>query len=163
MRTILCLLVVIVGVTECLAQSRQEAEYYLAAYAEHYRVPLDFARALVQQESSWRVCAVSRKGAAGLMQLMPQTAARLGVSNACDLKQNVSGGIRYLAWLIEKFNGDLRLAAAAYYAGESIVAKRGLNYANPDVVRYVATLRRHVGQQPNPAIKLRKTQGDHRP
>jgi soluble lytic murein transglycosylase-like protein len=92
---------------------RDEAQYYVRAYAQHYGVPLAFVRAIVQQESSWRRCAVSRKGAAGLMQLMPQAAKRLGVQDRCNLSQNVSGGVRYLAWLIREFHGDLRLAAAA--------------------------------------------------
>ena len=78
------------------------------------------------------------------MQLMPATAARLNVRNRCDINQNVSGGVRYLAWLMNKFHGDLRLAAAAYYAGERVIAARGLQYANPDVVAYVAGIRRTV-------------------
>src|SRR2546421_8907522 len=81
----------------CAQQSRQEAEYYLAAYARHYGVPLDFARAVVEQESGWQPCAVSPKGAAGIMQLMPETADRLGVRNRCNVRENISGGIRYLA------------------------------------------------------------------
>src|SRR5215472_426462 len=115
-----------------------EAEYYLAAYANHYGIPLDFARAVVEQESGWHVCAISKKGAAGIMQLMPQTAVRLGVRNRCNLEQNISGGIRYLAWLMNKFHGELRLVAAAYYAGERAIERRGLKYSNPDVVTYVA-------------------------
>jgi soluble lytic murein transglycosylase-like protein len=129
------------------SDSRNQAEYYLAAYANHYRVPLDFARAVVQQESGWQACAVSRKGAAGIMQLMPETAARLGVRDRCNVQQNISGGIRYLAWLMNKFHGELRLVAAAYYAGERVIAARGLAYANHDVVLYVANIRRRVEQQ----------------
>ena len=120
---------------------RDEAEYYARAYAAHYHVPLPFVRAVVQQESSWHLCAVSPKGAKGLMQLMPQTAARLGVKDPCNANQNVSGGVRLLAWLIQQFHGDLRLVAAAYYAGENRVARRGLNYRNRDVVAYVTRLR----------------------
>jgi soluble lytic murein transglycosylase-like protein len=118
-----------------------EAEYYVSAYAHHYGVPVEFARAVVQQESGWRVCVVSNKGAVGLMQLMPQTAIRLGVKDRCNINENVEGGVRYLAWLMKEFNGDLRLVAAAYYAPEQIVARRGLNYRNPDVVDYVSRLR----------------------
>lgn len=130
---------------------RDEAEYYAKAYAQHYHVPLPFVRAVVQQESSWRLCAVSPKGAKGLMQLMPQTAARLGVTDRCNANQNVSGGVRLIAWLIQQFHGDLRLVAAAYYAGENRVARRGLNYRNPDVVGYVARLRRlYVEAMPQP-------------
>ena len=128
-------------------EDRQEAEYYVAAYAQHYRVPVEFARALVEQESAWRRCAISSKGAAGLMQLMPDTARRLGVQDRCDLRQNISGGVRYVAYLMAKFHGDLRLVAAAYYAGERVVESKGLRYSNPDVVAYVARLRERFERQ----------------
>jgi soluble lytic murein transglycosylase-like protein len=75
------------------------------------------------------------------MQLMPMTARNLRVSDRCNIDQNVSGGVRYLAWLIQKFHGDLRLASAAYYAGENIVSRRGLAYRNPEVVAYVSRMR----------------------
>ena len=127
--------------------NRQVAEYYLDACANHYGVPLDFARAVVEQESGWRICAISPKGAAGIMQLMPQTAVRLRVRDRCNLEENISGGIRYLAWLMNKFHGELRLVAAAYYAGERVVEVRGLAYANRDVVLYVASIRERVERQ----------------
>ena len=127
--------------------SRQEAEYYVAAYARHYGVPIGFVRALVEQESGWHTCAVSQKGAAGLMQLMPETARRLNVQNRCNVRQNVSAGVRHLAYLMARFHGDLRLVAAAYYAGERVIEKRGLRYANPDVVHYVTSIRERVGRQ----------------
>jgi soluble lytic murein transglycosylase-like protein len=138
------LLVIFAGTS--LAQTstgpkRREAEYYVAAYAQHYRVPVPLVRAVVERESNWRTCAISPKGAAGLMQLMPMTAQRLGVRDRCRMDQNVSGGVRYLAWLIQLFHGDLRLAMAAYYAGENIVSRRGLAYRNPDVVGYVSRIR----------------------
>ncbi len=75
------------------------------------------------------------------MQLMPLTARNLRVYDRCNIDQNVSGGVRYLAWLIQKFHGDLRLASAAYYAGENTVSRRGLAYRNPDVIAYVSRLR----------------------
>ena len=124
--------------------SRQEAEYYVAAYAWYYHVPVVFVRAVVEQESGWHRCAVSAKGAVGLMQLMPGTAARLNVRDRCNIQQNVSGGVRYLAWLKSKFHGDLRLVAAAYYAGEHAIEGRELKYSNPDVVAYVASIRARV-------------------
>jgi len=102
-----------------------------------YRVPVEFVRALVEQESAWRRCAISSKWAAGLMQLMPGTARRLGVQDRCDLRQNISGGVRHLAYLMARFHGDLRLVAAAYYAGESVIEAKGLRYSNPDVVAYM--------------------------
>ena len=135
------------GYGQSQSNNREAAEYYLAAYTNHYGVPLDFARAVVEQESGWQICAISPKGAAGIMQLMPQTAIRLGVRNRCNLEQNISGGIRYLAWLMNKFHGELRLVAAAYYAGERVVEARGLAFANRDVVLYVASIRERVEQQ----------------
>src|SRR6478672_6801383 len=117
------LLFVLISVGACWARtgndSRQEAEYYVAAYAQYYHVPVEFVRALVEQESGWQRCPVSSKGAAGLMQLMPGTATRLKVRDRCNINQNVSGGVRYLTWLVNRFHGDLRLVAAAYYAGEN--------------------------------------------
>jgi soluble lytic murein transglycosylase-like protein len=134
------------AVTSCWAQSprpanRPESEYYVAAYAQHYGVPIPLVRAIVERESSWRPCAVSPKGAVGLMQLMPATAQHLGVADRCNIDQNVSGGVRYLARLVDKFHGDLRLATAAYYAGENIIGRRGLAYCNPEVVAYVSHIR----------------------
>jgi len=152
MNKLFCATFFIFQVLSCQAQSpqpavRREAEYYVTAYAEHYRLPVAFVRAIVQQESSWRPCPVSPKGAAGLMQLMPLTAARLGVRDRCNMSENVSGGVRYLAWLIRKFSGDLRLAAAAYLAGEAVIARRGLLYRNREVVAYVSRIRKSYQDQ----------------
>ena len=122
-------------------QDHHEAEYYVSMYARHYHVPVPFVSAIIERESNWRACAVSPKGAKGLMQLMPATARRLGVRDRCNINQNISGGVRYLAWLMHLFHNDLRLVAAGYYAGEDIVARRGLSYHNPDVVAYVARIR----------------------
>jgi len=150
MRSVL-LLALIAASTGCWAtttqQTRREAEYYVAVYARHYGVPVDFARSIVEQESGWQRCAVSSKGAVGVMQLMPETAQRLGVQDRCNVKQNVSAGVRYLAWLMKQFNGDLRLVAAAYYAGEHPIMRRGLKYSNPDVVSYVSSVRARVESQ----------------
>lgn len=121
--------------------SRFEAEYYVTAYAQHYRIPVALVEAVVERESNWRSCAISPKGAVGLMQLMPSTAQYLRVRDRCNIDQNVSGGVRHLAWLVQRFGGDFRLALAAYYAGEDIVARRGLAYRNPDVVAYVSRIR----------------------
>lgn len=147
----LALLLVFVFGLPCLAQScqesRRQAEYYAAAYAKHYGLPIEFVRAVIERESGWHPCAVSVKGAMGLMQLMPETAARLGVRDRCDVKQNISGGLRYLASLNQKFHGDLRLVAAAYYAGEHAIGNRGLAYSNRDVVAYVASVRSGVERQ----------------
>jgi soluble lytic murein transglycosylase-like protein len=81
--------------------------------------------AVISVESGYDAKAVSRKGAQGLMQLMPQTALRFGVHNALDPLENVRGGARYLKWLLAYFNGDLRLALAGYNAGENEVVRAG--------------------------------------
>lgn len=132
--------------------ARIETEYYVTAYSEHCRVPIALARAIVERESNWQPCTVSSEGAVGLMQLMPATAKRLGVTDRCDLDQNVAGGVRYLAWLMQRFHKDLRLAAAAYYVGEDRIGRRGLAYRNSDVVAYVLTIRttylREAGIEP---------------
>jgi soluble lytic murein transglycosylase-like protein len=137
--------------------THREAEYYVTAYAQHYQVPLPLVRAIIEVESNWRVCPVSPKGAAGLMQLMPVTAQRLGVRDRCNIDQNVSGGVRYLKWLIERFPNDLRLVTAAYYAGEDIVGRRGLAYRNSDVVAYVAKIRAIYERQAGSKDTVRKT------
>lgn len=120
---------------------RSEAEYYAAAYAQHYRVPVPLVRAVIEQESNWKACTVSPKGAVGLMQLMPLTAQRLGTRDRCDINENISSGVRYLAWLMQQFHGDLRLVMAAYYAGEDVVRRQGLGYRNPAVIAYVSGIR----------------------
>lgn len=158
----LCLVLFACGVFCCQAQptrtpTRLEAEYYVAAYAQHYRVPIAFVQAIVAQESAWHPCAVSLKGAVGLMQLMPSTAARLKVRDRCNVHENVAGGVLYLAWLMRRFRGDLRLVAASYIAGEDVVTRRGLAYRNPEVVTYVSRIRAHcrpqlvVNRRENPA------------
>jgi soluble lytic murein transglycosylase-like protein len=140
------LIVVFCAASTCRAQSgarmtRIEAEYYVEAYAKHYQVPLALVRAIVDRESNWQLCTVSPKGALGLMQLMPMTAKTLGVTDRCSLNQNVSGGVCYLAWLMQRFHNDLRLVAAAYYVGEGRIGSRGLAYQNSDVFAYVSGIR----------------------
>jgi soluble lytic murein transglycosylase-like protein len=146
MRPALILAQVLSAISICWPQSpkpqaRLEAEYYVTAYAQHYRVPITLVRAIVERESHWQPCTISPKGAVGLMQLMPATARRLGVGDRCNVDQNVSGGVCYLAWLMQQFHNDFRLVAAAYCAGEHVVRRRDLAYCNPDVVSYVARIR----------------------
>ncbi|MDA2913993.1 lytic transglycosylase domain-containing protein [Acidobacteriia bacterium AH_259_A11_L15] len=81
--------------------------------------------AIIQVESAWNPRARSRKGALGLMQLMPATGARFGVRDFFDPKQNVTGGVRYLRFLLDRFDNDPQLALAAYNAGENAVAAAG--------------------------------------
>ena len=108
-----------------------------ALYASAFKVPVELVDAVIQVESSWNPYAVSIKGAAGLMQLMPATAIRFGVHDRFDIEENIRGGVAYLAWLIRLFKGDLRLAVAAYQVGESQILLRGLAYSSPEVFEYV--------------------------
>src|SRR5687768_16414514 len=81
--------------------------------------------AIMHQESSFKPRAMSHKGARGLMQLIPPTASRFGVTNIWDPKQNIEGGARYMRFLLDLFSGDVRLALAGYNAGEGAVMKYG--------------------------------------
>jgi len=89
--------------------------------AERHKVDPALVRAVIETESNWNPAARSRKGAMGLMQLIPTTAQRFGVNDAFNPKQNVDAGVRYLKTLLERYNGNLDLALAAYNAGEGAV------------------------------------------
>lgn len=117
---------------------REFSERCAASYAAAFEVPVELVEAVIQVESGWNPYAVSRKGAAGLMQLMPATAARFGVRDRFNIEENIRGGVAYLAWLIRLFNGDLRLAVAAYQVGESQILSRGLAYSSREVFLYVS-------------------------
>ncbi len=95
----------------------------ITAAAKDYGVDEAVVRAIIHAESAFNPNALSRVGAQGLMQLMPATARRFGVSNAFDASQNIRGGVQYLAFLLKRFKGDLRLVAAGYNAGEGAVDK----------------------------------------
>jgi hypothetical protein len=86
---------------------------------------VDFAliKAVIRAESGFNPTAISRKGAKGLMQLMPETASRMNVSNIFNPKENIEGGVRYLKYLLSLFDNDLRLSLAAYNAGENLVSE----------------------------------------
>ncbi|HZO93330.1 MAG TPA: lytic transglycosylase domain-containing protein [Candidatus Baltobacteraceae bacterium] len=93
--------------------------------AATWQVDPALLKAVIANESGFDANATSRTGAQGLMQLMPETAASLGVRDAYDPVQNVAGGARYLRGLLDRFGGDMRLAVAAYNAGPGAVEKYG--------------------------------------
>ena len=102
---------------------RQNLEMVIEKYARQYGVDQDLVWAVIRQESGFNAHAVSPKGAMGLMQLMPGTAAMLGVADAFDVEQNIAGGIKYLERCLSQFNQDVGLALAAYNAGPDNVVK----------------------------------------
>lgn len=113
----------------------------------------DLLRAVIEQESAYLPCAISPKGARGLMQLMPGTAADLGIADPFDASQNVDGGARFLGQLLERYGGNLVLALAAYNAGPARVDAAGGVPLIPETAKYVsAILGKLADQEPSPAI-----------
>ncbi len=108
----------------------QNTKLYMTQFADNisqasasYNVEQAFIRAVIHAESAFNPLARSRKGAMGLMQLMPFTAKEMGVRNASDPQENIQGGVKYLAGLLRTFDGDQNLAAAAYNAGPNAVVR----------------------------------------
>ena len=97
--------------------------YEIDAAAKKYQVDPALVRAVIHAESAFKPGARSKKGALGLMQLMPDTAKDMGVVNALSPEENIQGGVRYLAWLLEEHRGNTLLATAAYNAGPGAVKR----------------------------------------
>lgn len=100
--------------------------------ASKYKVDYDLVRAVIKAESDFNPSAISPKGAKGIMQLMPETAQDMAVCNIFNPRENIEGGVKYLRRLLNMFNNDLKLAVAAYNAGENAVI--GYNYTIPPYV-----------------------------
>lgn len=133
----LCLSVASSAASPEVRPVRPYAEQMANRYAAEYGVSAALVRAVIRVESNWNPAALSNKGAMGVMQLMPGTAKTLGVDHPYWIYQNIQGGTAYLAFLLSRFEGDWRLALAAYYAGPAVIEKRGLRYASPEVFAYV--------------------------
>jgi soluble lytic murein transglycosylase-like protein len=115
------------GVRDGSPERYSRYDAHIREAAALYRLPEAFIRAVIRVESDYHLGALSRVGAQGLMQLMPGTAARMGVRDAFDPRQNILGGTRYLRILANDFRGDLILTIAAYNAGEgAVVRHRGV-------------------------------------
>lgn len=132
-----------------------EIDGYITDSATRHGLDPLLIYSVMHQESSFKQRAISHKGARGLMQLMPGTAARFGVTNIFDPRQNIEGGTRYMRFLLNRFDGDLSLALAGYNAGEGAVDKYGWRippYA--ETQEYVRRISRRYSllRDPNAAI-----------
>jgi hypothetical protein len=123
----------------------QEIRIAIRAAARTYALEEALLHAVVKTESAYNTKAISKAGAVGLMQLMPATAVRYGVTDRTDAFQSVDGGARYLKDLIELFNGDMSLALAGYNAGENAVLRHGSRIPPyPETRDYVAKVMEKV-------------------
>lgn len=121
-------------------------DHIIHAAGRRFDVDAALIAAVIRTESDFRGNVVSHKGAQGLMQLMPATAARFGVTNSFDPVANIHAGTRYLKWLLEKFDGDIELALAGYNAGEGNVMKYNGIPPFRETIQYVRKIRRILGE-----------------
>jgi soluble lytic murein transglycosylase len=98
--------------------SDHELEEAVARYSREYRLSPALLLAVMKAESDFNPTVISKAGAVGLMQLIPETAIRHGVRNLYDTRENIAGGAKHLRYLLDRFGGNIRLALAAYNAGE---------------------------------------------
>jgi len=124
----------------CDPMATAELEQLIEKNSKEQGVKSDLIRAVINQESGNRPCAVSSKGAQGLMQLMPETADELGVGDPFNAKQNVEAGTKLLKQLLAKYKGDVALTLAAYNAGSGRVDRDGGMPAIPETLEYVTQI-----------------------
>jgi len=123
--------------------SDRELEPVIARHSRAHRLHPALIRAVIKTESDFDPLAVSHAGAVGLMQLMPQTARRLDVRDSYNPDDNIGGGTKYLRQLLDRFNGNLPLALAAYNAGEQAVERYQGLPPIPETRQYVIKVLRH--------------------
>jgi soluble lytic murein transglycosylase-like protein len=134
------------GVTRKAPGSRATAyDSLIAEHAERHDLEPDFVKAVIQAESAFNPWARSVKGAMGLMQLMPATAAQYKVTNAYDPAQNIRAGVAYLKSLLTRFGNDISLALAAYNAGPGAVEKYDGVPPYKETRNYVTRIRKNAG------------------
>ena len=108
-----------------LKAQRADIDEIISVVSEKYNIDSDFIKAIIKQESGFNTRATSKKGAMGLMQLMPKTAESLGILDAYNPSDNIEGGVKYLKGLLDRFDNNQELALAAYNAGPNAVKKYG--------------------------------------
>jgi len=126
-----------VGDVGSFSRDSNQYDQLISEFSKKYQVEFALIKAIIRAESGFNPGAVSRKGAKGLMQLMPETASRLNVSNIFNPRENIDGGVRHVKYLLSLFNDDLRLSLAAYNAGENLVADLGSIPPYRETVDYV--------------------------
>lgn len=124
--------------------AHEEPRLIIKEAAERYGVAEDLITAVIEAESQFNPRAVSRRGAQGLMQLMPQTAASLGVEDAFSPRENIHGGVRHLRSLMDRFDNNVPLALAAYNAGHVAVITHGGIPPYPQTRAYVNRILRQL-------------------
>jgi hypothetical protein len=129
--------------------------------AEKYGVDADLVFSVVAAESNFNPKAVSRRNARGLMQLLPETAKRLGVRDIYDPAQNIEGGTRYLRDLLKRYDGDLALTLAAYNAGPGAVERYGKIPPYNETIAYVRAIRKTYALRKSTSGKLALDNSDH--
>lgn len=118
----------------------REYDYFIKGAAERFHLDPHLVKAVIEAESNFDCYALSRKGAAGLMQLMPGTAGDMRVKNSFNARQNIEGGSRYLRKMLDMFGNNLYLALAAYNAGPGKVKKHKAIPPYPETIKYVRTV-----------------------
>lgn len=136
---------------DCEPIDPAELDAYIEGMAKEEGYTPDLLRAVIQRESAYQPCAVSAKGAQGLMQLMPATAGALGVQDAFNPRQNIEGGARYLGALLDRYHGNLALALAAYNAGPAVVDQYQGLPPIPETMNYVRDILAALGKGSPPA------------
>lgn len=129
-----------IGTALCDPMPAEQLNVLIRQSSLRENVDPELIRAVINQESGGRPCAVSDMGAQGLMQLMPATASELAVQNAFDPKENVDAGAKLLKQLLAKYNGDVSLALSAYNAGESRVDREGAVPPIAETINYVFSI-----------------------
>ncbi len=136
--------------SDCPSLPTGDVDSLITAAARKQALSSELLRAVMRQESGFKPCAVSIKGAEGLMQLMPATAWELHVVDPFDPKQNVQGGAAYLKQLLKRYNGDLRLALVAYNAGPARADQLDPSEYPLETQQYLANILAELGEQEGP-------------